>query len=103
MSIFRKFFGGEPIREEPVRQQPPSQEQVKPNANQISGELPQKISTPESRERPRIVKAQQCKYGKVLQSPDGPIVPGSEHAVTGKSTELPAGTAALPANYFCTS
>lgn len=99
MSIFTKIFGGE-IGPERSRPQPPSQETMPQRPKQIEGELPQKIFTSESREKPRVIRAQQYKYGKVLQSPDGPIVQGSEHSSTGRSAELPNGTAAHPSKLF---
>jgi len=97
MSIFRKFFSGQA---EPAKPQHPSQEQVRPKPNQILGELPQNYFTTESREIPRIVHAQQFRYGKILQSPNGPIVPGLDHCITGKSTLLPDGTPDHPSKLF---
>ncbi|MFH1012789.1 MAG: hypothetical protein V1760_03525, partial [Candidatus Peregrinibacteria bacterium] len=42
----------------------------------------------------------QYKYGKILQNPGGPIIKGSEHTSTGKSTNLPPGTAIHPQELF---
>lgn len=99
MGIFEKIFGKKNERAVSLPE-PSLVEAVQQTREQIEGELPQTIFTPEAQESPRVVRAQQYKYGKILQSPDGPIVPGCEHGSTGRSSGLPNGTSVHPNDLF---
>ncbi len=92
MGFFDKLFGSRketpsaPILE-PVRTW---QENPKPPAEtKPQGELPVGDFVSEAHESPRIVVCQQYKYGKFVQLPDGPILPGVEHTYTGMSQDMP--------------
>lgn len=102
MGILSKIFGGgsrKPADDHPVYD-PLMQREVPAAPKPIQGELPQAQFAPESAERLRAVTCQQFRYGKTLQSPNGPIVRGSEHGATGISTNFPKGIPSHPNQLF---
>lgn len=99
MALLKKLLNKK-LGQESISSQPPSQVVIQPKLKQIGGELPQINFTPESIEKPRVIRAEQYKDGKILQSPNGPIVSEYEHDLTGKSAELPNGTAIHPSKLF---
>lgn len=102
MGFFSKLFG-QKTEATPTAERLITTQAAPPEAKRAAGELPQAAFTPEANETPRAVQCLQYKYGKILQSPDGPIVAGSEHGGTGRSSNLPKGIPNHPSQLFKTS
>jgi hypothetical protein len=74
----------EPKKIETAKIEPPKKVEIK-----AGGEMPLKDIVDESKESPRTVKCLQFKYGKLLESKDGPIKNRDEHHDTLISKEFP--------------
>jgi hypothetical protein len=99
MGFFSKLLGSK--NEAPQKAEKPMYAQSAPTeVIRAGGELPQTAFTPEANETPRTIQCLQYKYGKILQTPEGPIFPGCEHGGTGKSKDFPRGIPVHPNKFF---